>query len=373
MKRFNFLTLLLLLLSGAIYAQSNKKDYLNAIEKALSEKNCKWAEQMYEWYQEDTKKTNPDVERRIRECKNSPVTQPIVSSENDDSFRENNIVVLKTNGRYVVLDRSFNILAYYDEIEYPEHDDCDASWIFGTLKVIREGKMGLIDTYTGKEIIPCAYDGVYAYTDEMGCVMQNKKWGFTDKTGKVVIPCIYEEANLFSENLAAVKKNGKWGFINKTGREVTPFIYDHNIHIETLSLWGTDMEFEEDDFDAGSCPYILNNGLALVSRNGKFGFIDKTGKEIIPCIYENAKWTSEYCGSVPCCLFYLKDLVCVKYDGKWGFVSKKGQRVIPFIYDEVIGQYDEEKYVEVQKEDKTYFIDTTGKIVHPQENSFDED
>lgn len=36
----------------------------------------------------------------------------------------------------------------------------------------------------------------------------------------------YEEALLFSEGLAAVKKNGKWGYIDETGKVVIPFQYD---------------------------------------------------------------------------------------------------------------------------------------------------
>ncbi len=35
-----------------------------------------------------------------------------------------------------------------------------------------------------------------------------------------VIPFKYDEAKSFSEGLALVKLNGKWGFIDKTGKEV---------------------------------------------------------------------------------------------------------------------------------------------------------
>ncbi|GHV21981.1 hypothetical protein FACS189428_3290 [Clostridia bacterium] len=78
--------LVLLLLSGTIYAQSDEKEYLNEIEKALSKKDCTKAEQVYGWYKEDTKKTNANIERRIRECKNPPATKPpVVSSSNNSS------------------------------------------------------------------------------------------------------------------------------------------------------------------------------------------------------------------------------------------------------------------------------------------------
>jgi hypothetical protein len=41
-----------------------------------------------------------------------------------------------------------------------------------------------------------------------------------------VIPCIYDWLTGFSEGFAAVKLNNKWGFIDKTGKAVIPCIYD---------------------------------------------------------------------------------------------------------------------------------------------------
>ena len=36
----------------------------------------------------------------------------------------------------------------------------------------------------------------------------------------------YEDAKIFSDDLAAVKQNGKWGYIDKTGKTVIPFQFD---------------------------------------------------------------------------------------------------------------------------------------------------
>lgn len=43
----------------------------------------------------------------------------------------------------------------------------------------------------------------------------------------VIISPRYEAARSFSESLAAVKKNGKWGFIDQSGKTVIPFEYDY--------------------------------------------------------------------------------------------------------------------------------------------------
>ena len=68
----------------------------------------------------------------------------------------------------------------------------------------------------------------------------------------------YDDVWSFSEGLACVKLNGKCGFIDKSGKEIIPCIYD--------------------------VAYEFSDGLVGVELNGKWGFIDKSGKEIIPCI-----------------------------------------------------------------------------------------
>ena len=62
----------------------------------------------------------------------------------------------------------------------------------------------------------------------------------------------YNDIDDFSEGLAKVELNGKYGFIDKTGREVIPCKYDF--------------------------AYGFSDGLASIELNGKWGCIDKYGK-----------------------------------------------------------------------------------------------
>ena len=64
----------------------------------------------------------------------------------------------------------------------------------------------------------------------------------------------------FEEGLAAVCLNGKWGFIDKTGKEVIALKYDF--------------------------AYGFSGGLAQVELNEKHSFIDTTGREVIPLKYD---------------------------------------------------------------------------------------
>ena len=70
---------------------------------------------------------------------------------------------------------------------------------------------------------------------------------------------MYDWVGDFSEGLATVKLNDKYGYIDKTGREVIPCKYD--------DAWN------------------FSEGFAKVALNGKYGYIDETGKEV-------ARWTT---------------------------------------------------------------------------------
>ena len=81
-----------------------------------------------------------------------------------------------------------------------------------------------------------------------------------------------------------------------------------------------------------------------------YGYIDKTGKEVIPCKYN-------YLGG-----FY-EGLAYVDLDDKWGFIDKSGKEVIPCRYDDA-GNFSE-GLARVLLDDKYGFIDKSGKEVIP--------
>jgi hypothetical protein len=159
----------------------------------------------------------------------------------------------------------------------------------------------------------------------------------------------------FHDGFAAVKKNGKYGIIDKTGKEVVPVIYEY-----VTNFW--------DEYD--DTP-IFYEGMARVARfdkNGymKWGFIDKTGKEVIAPIYNGA--SNFYDG-----------IAIVNKDGTWCFIDKTGKVIIPQIsnnYYEVHNYHEglaavEKNVVYYDKNGvfhwdlKWGFINTTGKEIIP--------
>ena len=93
----------------------------------------------------------------------------------------------------------------------------------------------------------------------------------------------------------------KWGFVDKTGKVVVPLIYDEVGH--------------------------FREGLCWVRKDKKWGFVDKTGKVVVPLVYDYVRSFSEgLCGVNIGGQIGSYDVV---EGGKWGFVNKKGVSLYP--------------------------------------------
>ena len=134
----------------------------------------------------------------------------------------------------------------------------------------------------------------------------------------------YEGAWAFTEGLAIVEKNGKYGYVDTTGQVVIPIKYD----------------------DAAP----ISEGLAKVNENGKYGFVDKTGQVVVPIKYDDA-------------FLFSKGMAIVVQKDKWGFVDKTGKVVIPIKYDDAYAF--NEGLAAVKLNDKWGFVDTTDTVVIP--------
>ena len=92
----------------------------------------------------------------------------------------------------------------------------------------------------------------------------------------------------------------------------------------------------------------FHEGFAVVTLDGKRGFIDETGREVITPRYEDAGIFSE-------------GLAAVKQDGKWGFIDTQGREVISPRYEDA--RVFREKLAAVRLEGKWGYIDPTGRLI----------
>lgn len=169
----------------------------------------------------------------------------------------------------------------------------------------QNGKAGYVHRHTNEILLPLAYEDCYPFKFGYAWVKKNGKYELINHTGAKVTQDSYEDINL-SEHRTRVKKDGKWGFIDLEGIEVIPCIYD-----EARDFHVTNMSNRE------ALRYIR----ASVKKDGKWKFIDKLGNDISLNTYEV---THDFnCGRAR-----------VRKNGKWGFIDLEGIEVIPCIYNE---------------------------------------
>lgn len=155
----------------------------------------------------------------------------------------------------------------------------------------------------------------------------------------------YRILNSFHDSLACVSRDGKYGYINLKGEEVIPCIYTY-----------------AKDF---------SNGVACVAINGKESFIDTKGKTTSPK-YSSTKQK--------------QSLILKQHNEKYGYVDSNGNVVIPYKYDGAkdfseglaavrnITYIDGAEVISVIDDEVDWgFIDEKGKVVIPFKYSLPND
>ena len=181
---------------------------------------------------------------------------------------------------------------------------------------------------------------------------ESEKYGYINEKGEEVIPCQFDYATDFcEEGTAFVAKEVsqdayKYGMIDTSGKMIVDYIYS-DVY-----------EFEDND-------------LAIVVKGGEIGddgyekflsgYINKKGKEVIPCQYTSAsRFSNGYAA------------VCDE-NYKYGYINEKGDVVIPFQYD-YAGLFDKEGHAMVYDDGKEGYscIDEKGEVLFSNQN-VDED
>jgi hypothetical protein len=138
-------------------------------------------------------------------------------------------------------------------------------------------------------------------------VKQGQLWGYKDNSGKMVISPQFEKAYAFSNGLARVRSQKKYGYIDKAGNIVIPIRYvaAYDFSEERAAVFVC-----REDICRSQNPDIIAHEL------GRWGYIDTTGKLVIPGRYRKAESFSE-------------GLAAVTSDGFEGFyIDRNGEVVI---------------------------------------------
>jgi len=142
----------------------------------------------------------------------------------------------------------------------------------------------------------------------------NEKLSPTDRKGLAQALEKYDEFSNFSEGLAKVSKDGKLGFIDKTGNEVVPCIYT----------------FIYEDYP----PIYEGFAVRIDDKSAetvKMGFIDIRGKEIVPCTYDFVMKNEDFGVYDLILIFVIKR--SEEERELYGAFDKTGKEVVPCIYN----------------------------------------
>ncbi|SEA56305.1 WG containing repeat-containing protein [Flavobacterium gillisiae] len=246
---------------------------------------------------------------------------------------------LKANGKYIFVD-SLTMKPQNND----EYDNLDF-YSDGLARFERNNATGYIDNSGAiaftipKEFYSHNFSNEVAILSRLG----GQEYYLINKEG-IIVSKNYKDIDGFSKdnNLSVVKNevdsDEKFGFIDNTGKEIVPLIYDFaNSFSENLAAVGV-----------GKTVIRVDDGLRIFK--GKYGFIDRTGKVVIPMIYDEVGYFSE-------------GLVRVKLNGKFGYVNKEGKIVIPLEYFDCSDFSDGLARVWQEKYGKTGYIDHSGKQV----------
>lgn len=124
---------------------------------------------------------------------------------------------------------------------------------------------------------PVVFEAAGSFSEGLAAVRVGYKTGYINKQGKMVIQPQYREGLAFRNGKALVWTDGgePWRYIDKKGKTLVTF--------GNWRFWGHVPQFMD--------------GLALVSvwehSTQRYGFVDETGKVVIPMIYKRAQPFSE--------------------------------------------------------------------------------
>ena len=258
---------------------------------------------------------------------------------------KNEYIIVNENNQYGLISTSGSILIEpkYEMVKY-----LNSSNLYG---IKEAGVWKIINTQNENVIMDGGYEDIAEAKADSFIVIKDGKYGIINNNKEEIIVPQYEELKYAFSIYYIAKKDGKYGIINLENQEVIPFEYNSMVYVENAGFIQADKsETETVIFDSNlaqkitgiiseiniekgyikvyvnneykyynfkfeeknATDLLTSNNLFLSKKDGKYGYVDKTGKLIVDYIYEDAT-EQNICG-----------FASVKKDGVWGSINKIG-------------------------------------------------
>jgi hypothetical protein len=264
----------------------------------------------------------------------------------------------------------------------------------GLSLAMKDGKYGFIDK-GNRVIVPFLYESATDFEQGRALVEKDSKQGMIDRTGGIIFPISYSDLGAVSEGLVYAQKDSLYGYYDKNNtpriseryQDAFPFlngmakvqIGENQAYIDEFGSQIVPPGYEEIDFFNDSLLIFIEEGLkglmrkncrvlqaaeyeeigklslnrSLVVKNGLIGYIDGTGKNVIPCTFET------YPNYIKRSQF-MSNMAIVKSKGKFGVIDLNGKVIVPTIFEQI---GDISSLIAFTKGKGWGFMDLTGKQV----------
>lgn len=198
--------------------------------------------------------------------------------------------------------------------------------------VVKDGKQIYYDA-DGSKLFECQLnrcgllsEGMVVYQEKVKTAdgTLQTRYGYLNDKGEKVTEPVFHYASYFSDGMARVNMGKASGYIDKTGKLVIPYRFSSTT-----------------DFSEGRAVVQLQTG-------GKYAYIDKTGKTVTPAKYAHAGKFSD-------------GAALVYVNGKYGYIDRNGTM---FLEPQFSAAWDfSEGLAAVERNGKTFYINKQGKKV----------
>lgn len=290
------------------------------------------------------------------------VVGPFIHNNN---FREYGyLIVIRKKNKWGIIDLNGSVTVPF---EYDEIGDLYNNFF---IPVKAEGKWGFVNQYFNT-IIPCIYDEAEQY-GHLNCfkVKKNNYWAFIflqNDWHYRITEFKYHGITRISNDLSIVRKGSKYGIIDDNFQEIVPVLYDEiedylynqKLKLKVGDKWG--WAYFDENLHYTLSPFLyeefedFSDGLALVKKNGMYGFINENWDEVIPFVYEEA-------------FPFLDGISSVKHNEKWGVIDTNGDTLIPFEYEKLVNfSWLGPSAIVASKEGKVGVVDRQNRVIVPFE------
>jgi hypothetical protein len=236
---------------------------------------------------------------------------------------------LKKSTKWVLLDQNGQ---FKTETVYKSLQIIDANFLGAWTG---KSKMQVIDS-KGNDVLGYEVEEVYKYEDYLYKIKVNDKHQFLDLHDPSYISKKYDQLQCVKENRIGVQNDKLWGFIDaKTFREILPTVAEQIICFQNgLACYKQSNKWIVIDSlgkrisnDLFSNVQLLENGFVKVEINGKYGIINRTGKYVVPVMFDEMKFVIHHEG---------KSFIGVRKGDKYGIINLKNELIYPFIFESCV-------------------------------------